>query len=390
MNWRVIDKHLRKVMREMPPSAQGLSEYANDQQFLQAARSALGDAESADALFNAAIVALLFDARLQRELGTESPAWSWISRHARIQNASEHVPAGGTAAYQLVVDFCIELGLHEGDIDGPPRMMDQDLALVYERERRQPLPRCMTAGEVLLRRLLREGHPAARHGARRRRVPALLLLALRGVRRGRRRPRLRRPLRAGPRPLAFLRVESVAAMVSASRARRRGGSQASVGVASTSRARRRWRARRLTSKSRGAATDLESTTHTGPLRSQGRADNLYARFMTACIDCQDLIRTDARLAANVALHARLADQRRWIRTVDRDRMVARRKLREGGRAHAEFWRRRTRGTRSRPARKDGRLRQQVAVSPPLPRGKSTGVLPSPSTSSSRRLRLLDG
>ena len=143
VNWRVIDKHLRKVMREMPPSLQGLSEYANDQQFLQAARSALGDAESADALFNAAIVALLFDARLQRELGTESPAWSWISRHARIQNASEHVPAGGTAAYQLVVDFCIELGLHEGDIDGPPRMMDQDLALVYERERRQPLPRCM-------------------------------------------------------------------------------------------------------------------------------------------------------------------------------------------------------------------------------------------------------
>ena len=143
MNWRVIDKHLRKVMREMPPSLQGLSEYANDQQFLQAARSALGDAESADALFNAAIVALLFDARLQSELGTESPAWSWISRHARIQNASEHVPAGGTAAYQLVVDFCIELGLHEGDIDGPPRMMDQDLALVYERERRQPLPRCM-------------------------------------------------------------------------------------------------------------------------------------------------------------------------------------------------------------------------------------------------------
>ena len=60
------------------------------------------------------------------------------------------------------------------------------------------------------------------------------------------------------------------------------------------------------------------------------------RFMTACIDCPDLIRTDARLAANVALHARLADQRRWIRTVDRDRMVARRKLREGGRAHAEF------------------------------------------------------
>ena len=143
VNWRVIDKHLRKVMREMPPSLQGLSEYANDQQFLQAARSALGDAESADALFNAAIVALLFDARLQRELGTDSPAWSWISRHARIQNASEHVPAGGTAAYQLVVDFCIELGLHEGDIDGPPRMMDQDLALVYERERRQPLPRCM-------------------------------------------------------------------------------------------------------------------------------------------------------------------------------------------------------------------------------------------------------
>ena len=35
-------------------------------------------------------------------------------------------------------------------------------------------------------------------------------------------------------------------------------------------------------------------------------------------------------------HARLADQRRWIRTVDRDRMVARGKLREGGRAHAEF------------------------------------------------------
>ena len=66
VNWRVIDKHLRKVMREMPPSLQGLSEYANDQQFLQAARSALGDAESADALFNAAIVALLFDARLQR------------------------------------------------------------------------------------------------------------------------------------------------------------------------------------------------------------------------------------------------------------------------------------------------------------------------------------
>mmetsp|Transcript_15584 Transcript_15584/g.44351 ORF Transcript_15584/g.44351 Transcript_15584/m.44351 type:complete len:263 (+) Transcript_15584:404-1192(+) len=51
------------------------------------------------------------------------------------------------------------------------------------------------AGEVLLRRLLREGHPAARHGARRRRVPALLLLALRRVRRGRRRPRLRQPLR---------------------------------------------------------------------------------------------------------------------------------------------------------------------------------------------------
>ena len=60
------------------------------------------------------------------------------------------------------------------------------------------------------------------------------------------------------------------------------------------------------------------------------------RFMTACIDCPDLIRTDARLAANVALHARLADQRRWIRTVDRDRMVARQKIREGGRAHAEF------------------------------------------------------
>ena len=143
VNWRVIDKHLRKVMREMPPSLQGLSEYANDQQFLQAARSALGDAESADALFNAAIVALLFDARLQRELGTDSPTWSWIARHARIQNASEHVPAGGTAAYQLVVDFCIELGQHEAEADDPPRMMDQDLALVYERERRQPLPRCM-------------------------------------------------------------------------------------------------------------------------------------------------------------------------------------------------------------------------------------------------------
>ena len=57
VNWRVIDKHLRKVMREMPPSLQGLSEYTNDEQFLQAARSALGDAESADALFNAAIVA---------------------------------------------------------------------------------------------------------------------------------------------------------------------------------------------------------------------------------------------------------------------------------------------------------------------------------------------
>ena len=60
------------------------------------------------------------------------------------------------------------------------------------------------------------------------------------------------------------------------------------------------------------------------------------RFMTACVNCPDLIRTDARLAANVALHARLADQRRWIKTVDRDRMVARRKIREGGRAHAEF------------------------------------------------------
>ena len=144
VNWRVIDKHLRKVMREMPPSLQGLSEYANDQQFLEAARSALGDAESADALFNAAIVALLFDARLQRELGTDSPAWSWISRHARIQNASEHVPAGGTAAYQLVVDFCIELGQHEayGERSWTPRTGDQDLALVYERERRQPLPAC--------------------------------------------------------------------------------------------------------------------------------------------------------------------------------------------------------------------------------------------------------
>ena len=144
VNWRVIDKHLRKVMREMPPSLQGLSEYANDEQFLQAARSALGDAESADALFNAAIVALLFDARLQKELGTESPAWSWISRHARIQNASEHVPAGGTAAYQLVVDFCIELGQHEayGERSWTPRTGDQDLALVYERERRQPLPAC--------------------------------------------------------------------------------------------------------------------------------------------------------------------------------------------------------------------------------------------------------
>ena len=144
VNWRVIDKHLRKVMREMPPSLQGLSEYANDEQFLQAARSALGDAESADALFNAAIVALLFDARLQRELGTDSPAWSWIARHARIQNASEHVPAGGTAAYQLVVDFCIELGQHEayGERSWTPRTGDQDLALVYERERRQPLPTC--------------------------------------------------------------------------------------------------------------------------------------------------------------------------------------------------------------------------------------------------------
>ena len=60
------------------------------------------------------------------------------------------------------------------------------------------------------------------------------------------------------------------------------------------------------------------------------------RFMTACLNCQDLIRTDDRLAANVALHARLADQRRWIRTVDRDRMVVRAKLRDGGRAHADF------------------------------------------------------
>ena len=60
------------------------------------------------------------------------------------------------------------------------------------------------------------------------------------------------------------------------------------------------------------------------------------RFMTACLNCQDLIRTDERLAANVALHARLADQRRWIRTVDSDRLVARRMMREGGRAHAEF------------------------------------------------------
>ena len=204
VNWRVIDKHLRKVMREMPSSFQGLSEYANDEQFLQAARSALGDAESADALFNAAIVALLFDARLQRELGTESPAWSWISRHARIQNASEHVPAGGTAAYQLVVDFCIELGQHEayGERSWTPRTGDQDLALVYERERRQPLPACNAPGEVLLRRLLREGHPAA-DMARRRRVPALLLLSVRDVRRGRRRPRLRQPLRAGPRPFPF-------------------------------------------------------------------------------------------------------------------------------------------------------------------------------------------
>ena len=60
------------------------------------------------------------------------------------------------------------------------------------------------------------------------------------------------------------------------------------------------------------------------------------RFMTSCVNCPDLIRTDARLAANVALHARLADQRRWIRTVDRDRVIVRQKLREGGRAHAEF------------------------------------------------------
>ena len=59
-------------------------------------------------------------------------------------------------------------------------------------------------------------------------------------------------------------------------------------------------------------------------------------FMAACADCSVLIRTDERLAANVALHSRLCEQRRWIQGCDRDRLVARSKLREGDRAHAEF------------------------------------------------------
>ena len=313
VNWRVIDKHLRKVMREMPPSLQGLSEYANDQQFLQAARSALGDAESADALFNAAIVALLFDARLQRELGTESPAWSWISRHARIQNASEHVPAGGTAAYRLVVDFCIELGLHEGDIDGPPRMMDQDLALVYERERRQPLPRCMRpekyfcdgcfAKDIQPRDMARVavacplcsyslcaacGEGVADHVCDGRCVPARVPFpfasSVAATAYGwRPEPSTRRPSRNTPSP-------------------------------------RRWHgAPQHTQVHFGVKVELIT---------------FMQRFMTSCVNCPDLIRTDARLAANVALHARLADQRRWIRTVDRDRMV--RQKRREGRPAAEF------------------------------------------------------
>lgn len=144
VNWRVIDKHFRKVMREMPESLQQMPEFENDDAFLQAARGALGDAESADALFNAGIVALLFNSRLQREFGENSPTWSWIARHARIHNAAESVPSGGTAAYQLVVDFCLEMGVRMGGLEeGAPRMGDQDLASVYERERRQPLPACM-------------------------------------------------------------------------------------------------------------------------------------------------------------------------------------------------------------------------------------------------------
>ena len=49
-----------------------------------------------------------------------------------------------------------------------------------------------------------------------------------------------------------------------------------------------------------------------------------------------------------------------------------------------FWRRRTRGTRSRPARKDGRLRQQVihGSSPPLQ--AAPAVAPSAPTPSTRR------
>ena len=272
VNWRVIDKHLRKVMREMPPSLQHLSAYADDQQFLQAARSALGDAESADALFNAAIVALLFDARLQRELGTDSPAWSWISRHARIQNASEHVPTGGTAAYQLVVDFCIELGQHESDEDmhraDPPQMGDQDLALVYERERRQPLPPCQRPEKYFCDGCFAKD--------------------------------------IQPRDMARVSVACP-----------------------------------LCSYSLCAACGEGVSSHICDGRCvhfgvKVELITFMQRFMTACLNCPDLIRTDDRLAANVALHARLADQRRWIRTVDRDRLVARRKIREGGRAHADF------------------------------------------------------
>ena len=287
VNWRVIDKHLRKVMREMPPSLQHLSAYADDQQFLQAARSALGDAESADALFNAAIVALLFDARLQRELGTDSPAWSWISRHARIQNASEHVPAGGTAAYQLVVDFCIELGQHESDEDmhraDPPQMGDQDLALVYERERRQPLPPCARpekyfcdgcfAKDIQPRDMARVSVacPLCSY--------SLCAACGEGVSSHICDGRCVR----GRVPLPSLGVESVAATASTWRARRRRrGGQAS----------RRWRRVRAVAQTpvvsparrdestvavaSTAAANLETTTHTGPLRSQGRADNFYA------------------------------------------------------------------------------------------------------------------
>lgn len=260
VNWRVIDKHFRKVMREMPESLQQMPEFENDDAFLQAARGGLGDAESADALFNAGIVALLFNSRLQREFGENSPTWSWIARHARIHNAAESVPSGGTAAYQLVVDFCLE--------EGAPRLGDQDLASIYERERRQPLPPCVEPKKYHCDGCFAKNIEAPDQ--------AKVTVSC---------------------PLCSYALCEVC----------------SEGVAD-----HKCDGRCVHF---GVKTDLIT---------------FMQAFMAACANCTVLIRTDERLAANVALHSRLCEQRRWIQGCDDDRLVARSKLREGGRAHAEF------------------------------------------------------